>query len=182
MAAITYIALDALRIGVVDDNPYFRRLLRAMLKGMSVQEVIEGQTVAEGWEIASRRTPDILLIDWNLGAEDGIRLLDRIRTHPTDAIATQAVVFLSAHTDKRHVLTAARLGANDFIVKPVSPRVLYERLGRLAKTRIAYRRVGDRLVPEMGLGGHRVAAPPPPPARPAAPPVAADVDAGVHFL
>lgn len=150
MATHTYLALDALRIGIVDDNAYFRRLVRTMLSGFGVRQVLEATTVDAAWEIVLRQTPDVLLVDWNLGGEDGIRLLDRIRTHPSDRLATQAVVFLSAHTDKRHVLTAARLGANDFIVKPVSARVLYERLRRLTSTRLAYRRQGDRLVPAMG--------------------------------
>ncbi len=177
MVSFTYMALDALRVGLVDDSPYFRRLLRTMLKGMGVTDVLEAPGLAAGWEIASRQTPDILLVDWNLGGEDGIRLLDRIRTSPNDVVATQAVVFLSAHTDKRHVVTAARHGANDFIVKPVSPRVLYDRLARLARTRILYRRVGDRLVPEMANG---LAARPAQPAVSVATRVA--VDQGVHFL
>ncbi len=152
MVSFTYMALDALRAGLVDDSPYFRRLLRTMLKGMGVSDVVEASSLTAGWEIASRQTPDVLFVDWNLGGEDGIRLLDRVRTSPNESIATQAVVFISAHTDKRHVVTAARCGANDFIVKPVSPRVLYDRLSRLARTRIVYRRVGDRLLPESAIG------------------------------
>jgi two-component system chemotaxis response regulator CheY len=176
MTPNTYVALDGLRVGVVEDNAYFRRLIRTMLVGLGIRQVLEAATVAGGWEIVVRSHPDVLLLDWNIDGEDGVRLLDRIRCHPDDFIATQAVVFLSAHTDKRHVMHAARLGANDFIVKPVSARILYDRLRRLTQARFSYYRRGGRLVP---IAGPVAAAPPDAAAAPAAKAVA---DAGVLFI
>lgn len=178
----TYVALDGLKVGIVEDNAYFRRLVRTMLNGMGIRQIWEATTVAGGWEIVVRNHPDVLLLDWAIDGEDGVRLLDRIRCHADDFIATQAVVFLSAHTDKRHVLHAARLGANDFIVKPVSARVLYERIRRLTQSRFNYYRRGGRLVP-IAAPVHAGAAVPVVAAKPTpAPPPAGDADAGVLFI
>jgi two-component system chemotaxis response regulator CheY len=169
----TYVALDALKVGIVEDNAYFRRLVRAMLGGLGIRQISEATTLAGGWDIVLRNRPDVLFLDWNLDGDDGIGLLDRIRCHPDDYVATLAVVFLSAHTDKRHVLHAARLGANDFIVKPVSARVLYERLRRLTQTRFTYYRRAGRLVPVAGSVA---------PTAPAELPPVSAKDAGVLFI
>ena len=147
MTSQTYLALDALRIAIVDDNGYFRRITRVICNGFGVRQVLEAASVEEGWGLVSSNSADILLLDWKLGHEGGKTLLDRIRSHPDDRIATQTVIFVTAYSDKRHVIEAARLGANDFIVKPVSARMLYDRIRRLCSTRILYERRGGRLHP-----------------------------------
>lgn len=143
----TYVSLEAFRIGIVDDNAYFRRIVRTMLNGLGVRHLHEATTVDEGWQMIATHRPDVLLLDWNLGVGNGVDLLDRIRTSRIESLATQAVVFLSAHSDRRHVLLAAKLGANDFVVKPVSPRLLYDRIRRLAQVRLVYERRNGRLRP-----------------------------------
>lgn len=143
----TYVALDALRIGVVDDSAYFRRLVRAMLVGYGIKQIEEGGTAGEALELVHRWNPDVLLVDWNLGEPGGLVVLDRIRADRDDRIATSAVIVVSAHSDKRHVLKAAKSGANDFIVKPLSARLLYERLKRITTTRLSYVRRQGRAIP-----------------------------------
>ncbi|WP_181705274.1 response regulator [Chthonobacter rhizosphaerae] len=158
---ISYLALDGLRIGIVDDNSYSRRLVRTMLTSFGIRQINEAGSITEGWSIVVRFRPDILILDWSLPGGDGVALLDRIRCHPDDEIATQAVVFLSAHSGKRQVLSAVRLGANDFIVKPVSPRLLYDRLKRVVMTRVNYIRRDGRLVPVHTAGMPLAALPAP---------------------
>ena len=51
----TYVALDGLKVGIVEDNAYFRRLIRTMLNGMGIRQVWEGTTVASGWEMVVAR-------------------------------------------------------------------------------------------------------------------------------
>lgn len=164
----TFMAVDALRIGVVDDNHYFRRIVRTMLAGMGVKQVLEADTLDAGWTLVSSMRPDIILCDWNLGGGgSGIQLLDRIRTSRDDHVATQLFVFVSAHSDRRHVLSAMRLGANDFVVKPVSPRILYERMRRLIYGRFTYQRIGNRLTPiPINAAGQAVPITPQPDAAP----------------
>jgi CheY-like chemotaxis protein len=169
MSATGYTGFDALRFGVVDDNVNFRRLVRTILAGLGARQVLEAAGVVDGWDLVTGGRPDILLLDWHLGeggANGGLHLLDRIRTHPGNEIATQAVVFLSAHSTRTHVLTAIRRGANDFIVKPVSARFLHGRLMRTIESSGRYVRRNGRAMPMP----HQPAAAAPPPPRRAAPP------------
>ncbi|WP_237153535.1 response regulator [Oryzibacter oryziterrae] len=144
----SYVALDALRVGIIDDSAYFRKLLRTILTAYGIRQIFEASTQNEALEMVRFQRLDVLLLDWNLGTGgNGMSLIDTVRTHPDRQISTQAIVMVSAYSDKRQVLEAVRLGANDFIVKPVSAKLVYERLRRLTTTKIVYQRVGNRLVP-----------------------------------
>lgn len=146
----TYVRLDALRVGIVDDNSYFRRLAETMLGAFGVRVILQAATEADAMSMVMTQRPDVLLLDWNLGsAGNGLALLDLIRRHPDTQVATLAVVMVTAYADKRRMLTAVEIGANDVLVKPLRPRRLYDRLAELTSHRQLYARRHGRLVPAV---------------------------------
>ena len=146
----TYVRLDALRVGIVDDNAYFRKLAETMLGAFGVRVILQAATEAEALTMVMTQAPDVLLLDWNLGtAGNGAALLDLLRRHPDERVSTLAVVMVTAYADKRRMLAAVELGANDVLVKPLSARRLYERLAELSSARQLYARRGNRLVPAV---------------------------------
>ncbi|WP_026782787.1 response regulator [Pleomorphomonas koreensis] len=146
----TYVRLDALRVGVVDDSAYFRKLAETMLGAFGVRVILQAATEAEALTMVMTQSPDVLLLDWNLGtAGNGAAFLDLLRRHPDDRVSTLAVVMVTAYADKRRMLTAVELGANDVLIKPLSARRLYERLADLSSVRQLYARRGNRLVPAV---------------------------------
>ncbi len=146
----TYVRLDALRVGIVDDSAYFRKLTETMLGAFGVRVILKAATEAEAVAMVMTQSPDVLLLDWNLGtAGNGAALLERLRSHPDERVSTLAVVMVTAYADKRRMLTAVDLGANDVLVKPLSARRLYERLAELSSARQLYARRGSRLVPAV---------------------------------
>lgn len=145
MISSTYLDMSQLSVGIVENNPFFRRILRSLLSGFGVRTIHEAADAEDGWKMLEEHRPDVLIVDWNLGGEDGTALLEQIRRcNDTDLAATR-FIFVSAHSDRRHVLLGAKLGANDFIVKPLSARVLYERIRRLILAQAAYVRRNGRL-------------------------------------
>lgn len=146
----TYVRLDALRVGIVDDNSYFRKLAETMVGAFGVRIILQAASEAEAMSMVMTQRPDVLLLDWNLGtAGNGAALLDIIRRHPDPQVSTLAVVMVTAYADKRRMLTAVELGANDVLVKPLNPRRLYERLAELTSARQLYARRNGRLVPAV---------------------------------
>ena len=146
----TYVRLDALRVGIVDDSAYFRKLAETMLGAFGVRVILQAATEAEALTMVMTQSPDVLLLDWNLGtAGNGAAFLDLLRRHPDTRVSTLAVVMVTAYADKRRMLTAVDLGANDVLVKPLSARRLYERLADLSSVRQLYARRGNRLVPAV---------------------------------
>lgn len=146
----TYIRLDSLRVGIVDDNAYFRKLAETMLGAFGVRVILQAATEAEALSMVMSQAPDVLLLDWNLGAAgNGASLLELMRRHPDERVSTQAVILVTAYADKRRMLQAVEIGANDVLIKPLSPRRLYERLAALTSVRTLYTRRNGLMVPAV---------------------------------
>jgi DNA-binding response OmpR family regulator/DNA-binding MarR family transcriptional regulator len=110
-----------MRILVIDDDPATLELLRSVL-------VANGYTclTASGAEEALsliKANPDILVAisDISMPGMDGITLLERINSLSPPASAPR-VIFLTAHARVDYAVAALRLGAIDFLTKPVRPQ------------------------------------------------------------
>ena len=106
--------MSAGHILVVDDEPGMRRYLQTVLELDSYRV----STAADGEEALSkiqRDHPDVVLLDMVMPGPDGLETLRRIR----EARPTTKVVMLSCVRDTRKVAAAMRLGAHDYLSKPV---------------------------------------------------------------
>ena len=109
------------RILVIDDNVDFRNLLRMHLSlaGYAVEMAEDGLA---GGKAMLERPPDLVLSDINMPFLNGVELLSLMSTDKhTISIP---VILLSAQSDDATVLKAKRLGAADFLTKPVAIEVL----------------------------------------------------------
>ncbi len=117
---------------VVDDDPHIRDLLTFALQkaGLATREAADGEAALA--EIA-RRAPDLVVLDINMPRMDGIEVCRRIR-----AQGDLPVLFLSSRDDEIDRVLGMELGADDYVVKPFSPREVVARvaaiLRRLART------------------------------------------------
>jgi len=103
------------RILVVDDEPGVRSALAAILndEGFHVECVASGE---EGLEALERATFDALMLDVWLPGMDGLETLERIRERHADT----EVVMISGHATIETAVRATKLGAFDFVEKPLS--------------------------------------------------------------
>jgi two-component system KDP operon response regulator KdpE len=97
---------------VVDDEKQIRRFLRT---GLSVHgyEVIEAESGMEAVQMASTRSPDLVVLDLQLGDMDGLEVLQRIREW-----SWLPVLILSVRNREVEKVKALELGADDYITKP----------------------------------------------------------------
>jgi two-component system cell cycle response regulator len=123
---------DPLRIMIVEDHRVDMKLAgeRARLSG----HVVLSNTTAEQ-ALASLRDdlPDVVLLDLNLPAMDGLSFLRLLRADPTTR--ELPVVAVTAHPDKyqRDELLAA--GCNAYLVKPIDTRLLMHELEQACRQR-----------------------------------------------
>lgn len=116
---------------VVDDDPEILRLIRTFLTegGHSVEAARNGQ---EALLAISRREFDLAILDLRMPGMDGFQLCAQIRAAERDR--RMPILFLTAHYDDAEWSVKAReLGADDFVLKPVTRRALQARVGALLR-------------------------------------------------
>jgi DNA-binding response OmpR family regulator len=109
------------RILIVDDEPNVRMVFRTTLEaaGHKVAEAADGATAIS----LARKSPfDLILLDLKMPGTNGIETLKRLR----DAGDQTPVVVVTAHGGISEAVAAVKLGAVDFLPKPVSPTSLRE--------------------------------------------------------
>lgn len=100
---------------IVDDEPGIRESLRAVLEdeGYAVETVVSGE---ECLKAIQRQAFELILLDVWLPGIDGLETLARLRAGASDA----AVVMISGHGNIETAVRATKLGAYDFVEKPLS--------------------------------------------------------------
>lgn len=119
------------RILIVDDEPQIGEVVSAYLKQESFDTVVRGNVASALAEIDQHR-PDMMILDITLPDGSGLDILRRSaegRRIPT--------IMLTARSEEVDRIVGLELGADDYIVKPFSPREV------VARVRAVLRRVGE---------------------------------------
>lgn len=133
---------DPRRVLVVDDEPNIRTTIRIALEtsGYVVTDAATGEAAVAA---AARAPHDVVLLDLRLPDIDGLEVLARLRkAHPA-----LSVVLLTAHGSIDAAVAAMKLGAADFLQKPLTPAALRAALTRALAARPSPERY-DALIEE----------------------------------
>ena len=122
------IDFNKLRFLIVDDNAHMRRILRTLLHGLGSREVFEAEDGAAGLDKFTHYTPDIVFIDWAMPIFDGLEFAQMIRQPEANTNPFVPLIMVTGHSERKHVTTARDAGITEFMVKPVSAKVLHQRI------------------------------------------------------
>lgn len=113
------------RILVVEDENDLQDLLRFNLErdGFEVETAASGERALE---LIRTQSPDLVLLDLMLPGVDGLTVCRNLRNDPETAKVP--VVMLTAKGEETDVVVGLELGADDYVTKPFSPRVLLARI------------------------------------------------------
>ncbi len=120
------------RVLVVDDEQDLLELVSYNLnkEGYRVTGVMSGE---EALAAAKRDLPDLIVLDLLLPTVDGLEVCRRLKADPrTQHIP---VLMLTAKSEEADVVTGLELGAEDYVTKPFSPRVLVARVKAVLRRR-----------------------------------------------
>lgn len=120
---------------IVEDQPAIAELVKYSLREDS-WTCCSVPDLAQAWEFLERHRPQLIMLDWMLRNENGLRLLARIRADRN--LHDLPVIVLTARTLAEDRSEGLESGADDFITKPFSPRDL------CARARAALGRNGGR--------------------------------------
>lgn len=117
---------------LVDDEPDILDIISYNLKaeGYKVKTASSGR---EGVEKAKKVRPDLILLDVMMPEMDGIEACEQIRKTP--GLEHTIIAFLTARGEDYSQVAGFEVGADDYITKPVKPRVLTSRLKALLRRR-----------------------------------------------
>ncbi|WP_068879230.1 response regulator transcription factor [Phenylobacterium sp. CCH12-B4] len=107
---------------VVDDDPHIRQLLVFALEkaGLSAREAEDGEAALAA---VDQQRPDLVVLDINMPKLDGLEVCRRLR-----AQGDLPILFLSSRDDEIDRILGIELGADDYVVKPFSPREVTARV------------------------------------------------------
>jgi DNA-binding response OmpR family regulator len=72
--------------------------------------------------------PDVVILDWEMPLLSGAELVRVVGSPGVFPIPDVPIIMLSAHGERWRVVEAVKLGVNEYLVKPVSAKALYDRL------------------------------------------------------
>ncbi len=110
------------KILVVDDEASIRRILETRLK-MAGYNVVTAEDGEEAVEMFNKTNPDIVILDVMMPKMDGYGVTREIRR-----VSDVPIIILTALGDVSERITGLELGADDYVIKPFSPKELEARV------------------------------------------------------
>jgi two-component system, OmpR family, alkaline phosphatase synthesis response regulator PhoP len=116
------------KILIADDEPDILEIVQYNLQNEGY-EVATAKNGNEAIEQAKRFNPDLIILDIMMPGKNGIEVCNILRMQP--AFNDTLIIFLTALSDEGTEVKGLEMGADDFITKPVSPKVLVSKVSAL---------------------------------------------------
>jgi signal transduction histidine kinase/ligand-binding sensor domain-containing protein/DNA-binding response OmpR family regulator len=125
---------------IVEDNADLRNYLEEIFG--STLKVSMATNGKEAWEMIRNDTPDAVLSDVMMPEMDGLELCSKVKNHPK--FAHLPIVLITARAAAVHELEGIESGADDYIVKPFNPKILFSKVTALLQNRKKLRELFQR--------------------------------------
>jgi two-component system phosphate regulon response regulator PhoB len=116
------------KILIIDDEQDIRQLLKYNLEREGYQ-TIPADTGEKASEITKTELPALIVLDLMLPGIDGLDVCRKLKNDP--ATENIPIVMLTAKDEESDIVTGLELGADDYITKPFSPKVLIARIKKI---------------------------------------------------
>ncbi len=113
------------RLALIEDEEDIAALikLQADISGYKLVSAIDG---LNGFDLIEREKPDLIILDIMLPGQNGLDVCRRIKAH--SLLKDIPIIMISAKSSETDVVLGLELGADDYVTKPFSPRVLFSRI------------------------------------------------------
>ena len=121
------------RVLIVEDEAAIAELVAVNLRHNGFQPIWAMDAVTAQKEL-DEVLPDVILLDWMLPGESGLSLAKRWRSNPRSKVVP--ILMITARGDEPDRVAGLDAGADDYIVKPFSPRELLARIRAVLRRRV----------------------------------------------
>jgi two-component system alkaline phosphatase synthesis response regulator PhoP len=118
----------AKKILIADDEPDILEIIQFNLQTEGY-EVFTAKNGDEALEQAKKHQPDLIILDIMMPGKNGIDVCNILRMQP--AFKETLIVFLSALSDEGTEIRGLETGADDYLTKPISPKILLSKVNAL---------------------------------------------------
>jgi two-component system chemotaxis response regulator CheY len=119
-----------MQVLVVDDAMIMRNIHRNVLVDFGVPDagILEASDGKQALKIATSQNVDLFLVDWNMPELNGLDFVKAIRA--MDTYKDVPILMITSEAAKYNVLEAIEAGVTNYIVKPIKPALLREKLAK----------------------------------------------------
>jgi DNA-binding response OmpR family regulator len=105
-----------------------RKVVRTMLSAIGVREIYDSADGMSGLRMICAQNPDIVILDWEMPQVGGAEFVRAVRAPGSFPVPNVPIIVLTGHGERSCVVEAMQLGANEYLLKPVSTKALFDRL------------------------------------------------------
>jgi CheY-like chemotaxis protein len=120
--------IRSIKVLIVDDDHYMRKVVRTMLAAIGVREISDVADGMSGLQAICTIAPDVVILDWEMPNMNGAEFMRAVRAPGCFPLPNVPVIVLTGHGERSCVVDAMQLGANEYLLKPVSTKALFDRL------------------------------------------------------
>jgi two-component system, OmpR family, alkaline phosphatase synthesis response regulator PhoP len=132
------------KILIADDEPDIVEIVQFNLQAEGF-EVVTAKNGNEAIDAAKKHQPDLIILDVMMPYKNGIEVCNILRLQPQ--FSKTIIIFLSALSDETTEIKGLETGADDYLTKPISPKILVSKVNalfrRLAPETFGLIKVGD---------------------------------------
>ncbi len=130
--------MKRVKILIIEDEKDIAELVQYNLEREGFHPLIT-HSGEEGINLLQRENPELIILDWMLPGMDGLEICRLLKQdNKTKKIP---IIFLTAKGEETDVIVGLQMGADDYVAKPFSPKVL------LARVKAILRRISEKNVP-----------------------------------
>ncbi len=113
---------------LIDANQFERRLLAQVCRSFDIHKITDFAAADEALEALRTKTFDLVFCDFDIQGMTGLDFVRAVRSDPGIQDRQTPIIMLTSHTRYSEILAARDSGITEFLAKPVSPKLLLERM------------------------------------------------------
>ena len=127
------INLERATVLVLDDNGASLDILSQVVSGFGVKQLYRAESVPDAQALIRTKTFDLIISDVQMPVTDGIEFIEWLRKQSGETNRYVPVILVTGHTRTSQVRKLRDAGSNYVVAKPITPKVLLERIYWVAR-------------------------------------------------
>jgi len=141
--------MQKLKIVLLEDERDIAELIRLQAE-IAGYKIITAHDGLNGYETIVNELPDIIVLDLMLPGQNGLDICRKLKANSKTCHIP--IIIISAKSEETDVVLGLELGADDYVTKPFSPRILFSRIKAVLRRRLE----ADKETPIISFGEYQM--------------------------